>query len=64
MFKTDDDTITITPKNPDSKWVAIDSDNKIIAEGIEAGEVIEKAKESKVEFTLLFIPQKGNTYLF
>lgn len=65
MFNTENDiTFTITPKNPESKWVALDQDNNIIAEGKEPGDVIEEAKKTGVEFTLMFVPQKGNTYLF
>ncbi len=62
--ETDDITITITPKNPDSKWVAIDENNNVIAEGIEASEVIKEAKKKNVEFTLMFVPKEGSSYLF
>jgi hypothetical protein len=65
MFQTDNDiTITISPKNPESRWVALDQDNKILSEGKTPGEAIEAAKETGKEFTLMFVPLEGNTYIF
>jgi hypothetical protein len=60
----DDMTITITPKSPDTRWVTLDDDNKILTEGKTAGEAIERAKETGKNFTLMFVPLKGNTYIF
>jgi predicted RNase H-like HicB family nuclease len=65
MFETVNDiTITITPKNPDSRWVTLDEDNNIISEGKTPGEAIEMAKETGKAFTVMFIPLEGNTYIF
>jgi|KBSMisStaDraftv2_1062788.scaffolds.fasta_scaffold3276522_1 hypothetical protein len=64
MFLEDNDTITITPKNPEAKWVAIDQSNKIISEGQNPNEVIDAAKKITDNFTIMFVPKKGNTYIF
>ena len=65
MFETDNDiTITITPKNPDSRWVTLDDDNKIISEGKTPGETIELAKKTGKTYKLMFVPEQGNTYIF
>ena len=65
MFDTDNDiTITITPTNPDTRWVTLDENNNIISEGVTPGEAIEKAKEMGKSYTLMFVPEKGNTYIF
>jgi hypothetical protein len=65
MFETDNDiTITITPKNPDSRWVTLDEDNNIISEGKTPGEAIEAAKKTDKAFTVMFVPLEGNTYIF
>ena len=65
MFDTDDDiTITITPKNPESRWVTLDDNNNIISEGITPDEAIEMAKKTGKEYTLMFVPEQGNTYIF
>lgn len=65
MFDTENDiTITITPKNPESRWVALGEDNNIISEGKTPEEVIEAAKKTDKAFTLMFIPLEDNTYFF
>lgn len=65
MFETDNDiTITITPKNPESRWVTLDEDNYILSEGKTPGEAIETAKETGKSYTLMFVPLEGNTYIF
>ena len=64
MQELEDITITITPQNPETRWVAIDKDNNIISEGKTAGDAIKDAKKTGKEFTLMFIPLKGNTYIF
>ena len=58
-------TSVIKPKDPKSKWVAlaIFENDKIIAEGIEPDDVIEKAKKTGKEFSLMFVPKKGTTYI-
>ena len=65
MFhETDDITVTITPKNPDTRWVALDEHNNIISEGKTPDEAIEKAKKTDKSYTLMFVPLKGNAYIF
>lgn len=65
MFDTDTDiTITITPKNPESRWVTLDEDNNIISEGKTPEEAIEAAKKTGKPFTVMFVPLEGNTYIF
>ncbi len=65
MFDTDNDiTITITPKNPESRWVTLDEDNNIISEGKTPEEAIDLANEKGKTFTLMFVPLEGNTYIF
>ena len=65
MFETANDiTITITPKNPESRWVTLDEDNNIISEGKTPGEAIEIAKKIGKTFTIMFVPLEGNTYIF
>lgn len=63
-LECDDITMTISPKSPDTRWVALDEKNNIISEGKTPGEAIEKAKNTGKEFTLMFVPLKGNTYIF
>lgn len=64
MLELTDDTITIAPKDPKSKWVALDNSNSIIAEGENPNEVIAEAQKTGKEFTIMFVPKKGNTYIF
>ena len=65
MFETDNDiTITITPKNPETRWVTLDDDNNIISEGKTPDEAIKAAKKTGKSFTVMFVPVEGNTYIF
>ncbi len=65
MFETDNDIpISIQPKNPDSKWVTLDSDNNIISEGKTPQEAIDAAKRLTDNFTVMFVAVEGNTYIF
>lgn len=58
--------LVIIPKNPDSRWVALDmfDGNKIIAEGKEPSNVTEEAKKIGKQFMLMFVPIQGETYIF
>jgi hypothetical protein len=49
--------MNIDPKDPNSNWVAIDKNNKIIAEGLTPDDVIIKAKKTRKKFSLVFIPK-------
>ena len=65
MYDIDNDiTLTITPKSPDSRWVALDDDNKIISEGKTPDETIELANQTGKNFALMFVPVEGNTCFF
>ena len=65
MFETDNDTtLTISAKNPDTNWVTIDQDGNIISEGKTPKEAIEKAEKISENFSLMFVPKEGNTYIF
>ncbi len=65
MFETDHDiTITISPKDRESRWVTLDEDNNILSEGKTPGEAIEAAKQTGKSYTLMFVPLEGNTYIF
>jgi hypothetical protein len=52
-------TIKIVPKNPASKWVALDAMNKIIAEGLTPDDVRKEAEKKTSVFFLMFISPKG-----
>lgn len=61
----DNDTIIMPkPSNPDSRWMTVDEDGNLISEGKTPEEVIKFAKEKTDNFTVLFIPKKGSTYIF
>jgi hypothetical protein len=58
-------TITINPQNPDSDYAAIDIiDKSIIAEGTTIKEVIAKADKAGDAYVLMFLPKKGQTYIY
>ncbi len=60
----DDITTTITPKRPDTRWVTLDDDNNIISEGKTPQEAVDAAKKITDNFTVMFVPVEGNTYIF
>ncbi len=64
MFETDNDIITITPKNSDSRWVTLDQNNNILSEGKTPEEAINAAKEKSDNYTLLYVPIEGNACFF
>ncbi len=65
MYNTEDDiTITVKPKNPDSNWVTVDERGNMISEGTTPAEAIEKAKKITDNFSVIFVPKEGNTYIF
>jgi len=56
--------MVIKTTNPDSRWVAIDIINDtIIAEGVEPNDAVEQAEKLGVEFSLMFVPKPGVTYI-
>jgi hypothetical protein len=55
----------IQVKNKNSQWVALDIiDNTVISEGVTTEEVTKKAQVSGKMFMLMFVPKKGETYIF
>jgi hypothetical protein len=65
MYNTEDDiTITIKPKNPDSNWVTVDDKGNMISEGKTPAEAIEKAKKISDNFSVIFVPKEGESYIF
>lgn len=56
--------ITVSPKSPDSRWVALDSNDKIIAEGKTPEFVVKEAEKRSDNFIIMYIPIEGNTYIF
>lgn len=57
-------TMIVSPQNPDSRWVALDNNNKIIIEGIEPSDVITNAEKITKDFCMMFIPKPGVSYVF
>lgn len=65
MYNTDDDiTITIKPKNPESNWAAVDETGKMISEGKTPAEAIKEAKKIADNFSIIFVPKEGKSYIF
>lgn len=54
---------TPMPKNKASRWVAVDFDDKIIAEGINPDEVRKEALKVTDKFMIAFVPISGATYV-
>ena len=63
MLDVDHD-ITITTKNPESRWVAVDERGDYISEGKTPQDAITLAKKITEYFSLIFVPKEGNTYIF
>jgi hypothetical protein len=58
-------TFSVSPKDPDSRWVALSSENIIISEGKNPTQVLKEAKEKSSENVfMMFVPKKGTTYIF
>ncbi len=56
--------VAITPKNPKTKWVALDANEVIISEGDSPMNVAQEAKKKTTDFSIMFIPAPGHTYIF
>ncbi len=56
----------IKVSNPENRWVALDiiDSNVVISEGKSPEEVAQLAKKTGKEFILMFVPKKGETYIF
>ena len=55
--------LKIETKSDDSRWAALDFNNKLIAEGKTPEEAIEKAEKITDKYALMFIPEKNITYI-
>lgn len=65
MFECEKDIIlTIKPQDPDSNWITIDEHGTIISEGKTPTEAIEIARSVTDNFTVIFVPKKGISYIF
>ncbi len=52
-------------KNAENSWVALDLFNsEVLAEGKTPEEVEEIAIKTQKKFILMFVPKKGETYIF
>lgn len=56
----------IKVKYPDNRWVALDiiDSNVIISEGKTPEAVTASAQKTGKQFMLMFVPKKGETYIF
>jgi hypothetical protein len=58
-------TFSVSPKDPESRWVALSSENVIISEGKNPTLVLKQAKEKSSENVfMMFVPKEGTTYIF
>lgn len=56
-------TIQIKPRNPNSRWVALDINNKIISEGLKPEDVQTAAKKTHSVFFLMYVPKKNTIFV-
>ena len=54
----------VSPKNKDSRWVALDSNDNIVYEGESPKNVLFEASKITDNPFLVFIPKSGETYIF
>ena len=65
MAEIENDTIIMAkPTKPDSRWITVDENDNLISEGETPEEAIDLAKKKSDNFTVLFVPKEGNTYIF
>ena len=59
-------TVNISVRSAKSRYVALDlkRQNKVIAEGKTAETVADKARKTGRLFSMMFIPERGRTYVF
>lgn len=59
-------TVNISVRSARSRYVALDlkHQNKVIAEGTTAEIVADKARKTGCFFSMMFIPERGKTYVF
>jgi len=61
---TNNNPFIVTPKNPDSRWIALDSNDAVISEGKTPFETIQEAEKITQEYALMFVPIEGNSCFF
>ena len=61
---TQDIILSVHPKDPNSRWVALDNDDNIISEGKNPKEVTLEADKTSKNYFIMFVPTEGNTYIF
>lgn len=59
-------TVNISVRNKSSRYVALDlgKQDKVIAEGKTAEAVADKARRTGRPFSMMFVPERGKTYVF
>ena len=59
-------TINISVRSSESRYVALDlkKQDQVIAEGKTASGVAKKAQKTGRLFSMMFIPERGRTYVF
>jgi hypothetical protein len=59
-------SIKINVKNTHSRFVALalNSSGKVLAEGLTPKSVTEKAKKTGKDFSLMYVPQSGQTHIY
>ena len=59
-------TVNISVRNKNSRYVALDlrKQNEVIAEGRTAAAVADKARKMGRQFSMMFVPKRGKTYVF
>lgn len=60
----DSSSLVVSPKSPDTRWVALGSNDSIISEGKTPTEAIEEAKKVTKDYTLLFVPKEGSSCFY
>jgi hypothetical protein len=64
MESSNEIMVAITPKNSKTKWVALDDKDRIISEGDSPVMVANDAIKQTDDFSIMFIPAPGHTYIF
>lgn len=59
-------TLEISPKSPKTRWVAIDTNDShtIISEGVKPELVIKKADKTGKKYSMMYVPDPNNKYIF
>jgi hypothetical protein len=55
---------SIKPRHPRTRWVALDFDNNIIAEGMKGETVIKKAEKITDKYIMAWVEREGEIFIF